>query len=345
MTTYPTVSVVVPAFNCAAYISRAINSVLVQGHHYIEILVVNDGSTDDTANVLSRYGDRVRVVHQENQGVAAARNRAIELSSADWIAFLDSDDVWHARKLELQLLALDTCPEVDLVFSGFRMVDSLDRCLVHDAIRSYYGVFARRQINWGDVFNSGRSVVGGTDLYFGDCYPTLFQGNFIKTSTVMVRRQSLVSTGLFRSDLRTEEDYDLWLRVCSAGSVAFLDSSLVDARRRPDQLTSPENAGVVADNVAKVISLAAADAVRKLGEPAVEQRLAGIYRHLAGIRLLAGEHRCARQAAMKSMKHGSVKLLLIGIVAWSFLPGALTRAIRNGVRAYRNATVTTDASV
>lgn len=336
MNSSPFISVVIPAFNCAAFISRTLDSVLAQAREDLEILVVNDGSTDETAAVLSSYGNKIRVIHQDNQGVASARNRAIEFTRGEWIAFLDSDDVWHTNKLGMQVKTLAAYPASDIVFSGFRMVDPQDRCLVHDAIRSYYGLFSRQSIDWLNVFSGGSTSVDGCDVYFGDCYPTLFQGNFIKTSTVMVRRESLAKAGAFRSDLRTEEDYELWLRLCGAGPAAYIDCPLVDARRHPDQLTSLGNARIVADNVARVMSLVKADASRRLGEAVVWKRMADIHRHLAVVSLLHGEHRCARQAAVRSMRYGSRDPRLLGIVIWSLLPGGLTRGIGRGVRASRS---------
>ena len=97
------VSVVIPSFNCGSFVSQAIDSVLAQTCAPAEVIVVDDGSTDDTAERLEPYMDRIRYVFQENRGVSAARNRAVAESRGHCVAFLDADDVWHPRKLELQL--------------------------------------------------------------------------------------------------------------------------------------------------------------------------------------------------------------------------------------------------
>ena len=108
------VSVIIPTYNRAKYITSAIDSVLSQTYNNIEIIVVDDGSNDSTREVLYRYGNKIRYVYQENLGVSAARNRGIELSKGEWIAFLDSDDVWFPKKLSVQMEHISERPEIDV---------------------------------------------------------------------------------------------------------------------------------------------------------------------------------------------------------------------------------------
>ena len=102
-----TVSVVMAAYNYAPYISEAIESVLAQTRPPLDVIVVDDGSTDATPEVLAAFGDRIRVLRQTNQGASAARNRGIEAARGEYIAFIDADDVWKPRKLELQMALFD----------------------------------------------------------------------------------------------------------------------------------------------------------------------------------------------------------------------------------------------
>src|SRR5688572_5722307 len=125
----PQISVVVPAFNCAPYIGRALESVLRQVDSSVEVIVVDDGSTDGTATVLADYIPRIRVIRQHNQGVAAARNHAIAEARGTWIAFLDSDDVWRGDRLRVGRAICAAAPNAALVFSSFSLVDEQDRCL------------------------------------------------------------------------------------------------------------------------------------------------------------------------------------------------------------------------
>ncbi len=120
----PRVSVVIPSYNCERYLPEAIDSVLAQTYQDFEIIVVDDGSTDRTANVLSQYGDRVRAVYQQNQGVANARNHGIQLARGEWIAFLDADDVLLPHKLEAQLAVADAHAGLGMIHSGWNRVDA-----------------------------------------------------------------------------------------------------------------------------------------------------------------------------------------------------------------------------
>jgi glycosyltransferase involved in cell wall biosynthesis len=108
-------SVVIPTYNCASYLRNAIDSVLVQTRPSHEIIVIDDGSTDETSSLLARYGDRVCVIRQDNAGACVARDVGLERSSGDWVAFLDADDVWYPEKLAAQALEIDRNP--GLLFS------------------------------------------------------------------------------------------------------------------------------------------------------------------------------------------------------------------------------------
>ena len=128
--TQPTVSVIIPAYNCDRYIVRAVESVLQQEGCTWEIVIIDDGSTDSTESVLEPYRDRLRYVKQKNQGVAAARNHGIEIAKADFIAFLDADDYFLPEKLARQAEILLKRPDVGIVHSGWQRVDSLGNKLL-----------------------------------------------------------------------------------------------------------------------------------------------------------------------------------------------------------------------
>jgi len=123
-TKQPKVSAIVPAYNCACYIGQTVESVLNQTYPNCEIIVVDDGSTDDTQSILQPYCDRIRYIYQENQGVAAARNRGIQEARGEFIAFLDHDDFFLPDKLATQVACFQLQPELGIVHSGWRRVDS-----------------------------------------------------------------------------------------------------------------------------------------------------------------------------------------------------------------------------
>lgn len=116
----PLVSCVVPVFNTERYLAAALDSILAQTYQPIEVVVVDDGSTDGTAAVIAAYGDRIHALRQANAGPAAARNRGVRASRGDFIAFLDADDVWHVEKLTRQMARFAERPELDLCFSWAR---------------------------------------------------------------------------------------------------------------------------------------------------------------------------------------------------------------------------------
>lgn len=115
MNTKPLISVIMPAFNAAAYIAEGIRSILAQQHRPLEVIVVDDGSTDDTANIVAGFGSPVRCCTQKNAGPPSARNKGLSMARGDYVAFLDADDVYEPGKLELQLKKLQENPQVDIV--------------------------------------------------------------------------------------------------------------------------------------------------------------------------------------------------------------------------------------
>ncbi len=110
------VSAIVPCFNTGRYVAEALDSVLRQTHAAHEIIVVDDGSTDDSAEVVAGYGERVRYVRQANQGIGAARNHGLSLVTGDWVAFLDADDLWPADSLAARAAIIEAEPVIDFVF-------------------------------------------------------------------------------------------------------------------------------------------------------------------------------------------------------------------------------------
>jgi glycosyltransferase involved in cell wall biosynthesis len=195
----PRVSVVIPAYNCEQWVSEAVASVLGQTVPPDEVFVVDDGSTDDTRARLAPFMERIRYEQQSNQGVAEARNRGVAVATGDLIAFLDADDAWHPRKLEVQLAALREHPEIGLLAS-----ESFD----------WPG-------EWDDEVHGGPRIVP---------WAKLVVRNRIATSSVIVRRKVLEEAGPFDPMLLGPEDIDLWLRIAERTTVAVLPARLVGYR-------------------------------------------------------------------------------------------------------------------
>lgn len=208
----PAVSVIIPTYNSAAFLQETIESVLGQTYSDFEIIVVDDGSTDETERVMQSFGTRVSYVKQENKGVSAARNQGIKLARARYVAFLDSDDLWVPQKLAEQVPLLDEDPEIGLVYSDWAVVTE-------------HGVAE-------PSFHSTRP--GASGYVFNE----LVRTGFILTSGTVVRRSCLDEVGDFDESLSVAEDYDLWLRICYRWKVAVVNKALVTKRSWDGSLSS-----------------------------------------------------------------------------------------------------------
>jgi glycosyltransferase involved in cell wall biosynthesis len=186
------VSVVIPCYNAERYIARAIESVLAQTRPADEIIVVDDGSTDSSADVIRRYGNRVRRAYQENAGVAVARNAGIGLARGRWIAFLDADDEWFPEKLERQLGVLSACAHLRWCACNGEQVQE------HSTDVARLTRKARRQLE------------RYTYLHY---YDAAAWGVFHQTSGMVIEAKLMASVGGFDASLRGPEDVDLWCRL------------------------------------------------------------------------------------------------------------------------------------
>lgn len=206
------VSVVIPMFNAKNTIASAINSVLAQDYENIEILVVDDGSTDGSLDLVRHFGKRVRLFQGCNHGPAAARNHGARKALGQWIAFLDSDDAWLDSKLRLQLQ-----------FTGGNKWAYCDSKFV------------------GGI-NDKRLRSEFSAMYEGWVLTELVLDNFIATSTVIIDREIFLKSGGFDESLDSVEDWDLWLRISSQQPVSYLHQSLVNYRVHASSLSrDPKN--------------------------------------------------------------------------------------------------------
>jgi glycosyltransferase involved in cell wall biosynthesis len=201
MASPPLVSVLITAWNKERYLDAAIRSALEQTRPADEVLVVNDGSTDGTKEIILSYGSRVRLLDQENQGAARARNTGIAAAQGQYIAFLDADDVWKPHKLATQLRILEAHPEVALVSSRAEMVDE-DAAALHRLTDPRTGSDYDRPRDWHRHL--------------------LMKGNDVMTSSVVVSKSALLEVGGFFDERRiVSHDYELWIRL-SAGRLFWL---------------------------------------------------------------------------------------------------------------------------
>jgi glycosyltransferase involved in cell wall biosynthesis len=199
-----TISVIIPTYNYARFLREAIDSALAQTHAPLEVIVVDDGSTDETAQVLAEYGAKIRPLWQENQGVAAARNTGLAAARGEYVTFLDSDDVWKPRKLERQIARFDADPALGLVHCG---VETFDR--------------------------DGRTLtthLGGMEGWVAADLLRLNREVIIAGSNIMVPRRVAEEIGGFDVRLPPSEDWDFYYRVATRYRFGYVAEPLVRYR-------------------------------------------------------------------------------------------------------------------
>ena len=199
------VSVIIPTYNYGRFIGEAVDSALAQTRAPLEVIVVDDGSTDDTAEVLAAYSDRVRVLRQKNSGVAMARNAGIAAARGEYLAFLDSDDAWYPRKLERQMPRFDAEPSLGLVHCGAETIDSGGRTL-KTSVDGLEGRVAEAMLRLD------REVI-------------MPQG-----SSIVVPKRVAEEVGGFDARLPPSEDWDFCYRVAARYAVGYVPEVLVRYR-------------------------------------------------------------------------------------------------------------------
>lgn len=206
----PTVSVIIPSFNAGQYVAQAVSSALASRDVALEVIVIDDQSTDDTWQVLESFGDRILKVRQERGGPYKARNYGARLARGAWLAFLDADDDWLPDKLIRQLEIADE--GTGLVFTD--------------------------RLNFGDCHGVKERQSDTTPLYDGDIFEPLLQGNFITLSSVLMRKDVFTQLGGFSETNIGVQDWDLWLRYAAqGGSVRLAREPLTRYRIHDQQMT------------------------------------------------------------------------------------------------------------
>lgn len=214
---YPLVSIIIPAFNAKNWICETVDSALEQTYPSIEVIVVNDGSTDGSGALLNdKYGNRIQCISQKNCGAAGARNTGIMNARGKYIQFLDADDILLPEKVAIHVRCLEENPDYRIAYSDFQyLIDS------QPTIRQ------ESPPNFKAKYQSG------------DLWKSFLDGNFIVTHAILARRSDIITSGMFNKHLKSAcEDYDLWLRMAYRGyKFLYTDKVLVLYRIRPNSVT------------------------------------------------------------------------------------------------------------
>lgn len=204
--TTPIISIIMPVYNGERHVAQAIESALTQTHSDIELLIVNDGSTDNSRNVIHSYltDPRIRYFEQNNQGVASARNVALAEAKGKYVGFLDQDDVWLSDKLAKQVNFFEKNQDVTLVHARQEYIDEIGRPL--------------------DTSFTNIEPINGL------CFPILFEKNRIAVLTVLVKTDALRSIGGFNKKSSRADDYEAWMKIAWDHQIGFLDDIVAKYR-------------------------------------------------------------------------------------------------------------------
>jgi glycosyltransferase involved in cell wall biosynthesis len=299
----PLVSVVIPVYNGARFLAQAIDSVLAQTYPAIEVVVVDDGSTDDSRDLIARYGDRVVAVSQANGGVARARNAGIRASRGELVAFLDQDDWWRPEKIAAQVRVFQSDGAIGLVHTGV----------------GHYDEKAQAFVGRLNPHDTPHELVGR-------CYERLLLGNSIYNATVMVRRAALDVVGHFDASIagNTVADYELWLRLAQRFALAYVPEELAVFRLHADQGTWKRRDMLAAE--LRVVERALASPAPAPG-PAIQGRLAQLLEELGVAHLDAGQPRAARPCFARALV-AAPSLRRAALLGASGLPVSVLEALR-----------------
>jgi glycosyltransferase involved in cell wall biosynthesis len=296
------VSVIIPVYKGAAFIALSIESVLAQSHLDLDLIIVNDGSPDNSVAVIQPYfaDPRVKYIEQQNAGVAAARNTGIRAATGDYIALLDQDDLWLPDKLACQVEYLDKHPEIALVHSNIHFIGEAGERIPDP--------------EWAWVAPT-----------YGQVLPELVQWNRICTCTVLLRKSVLEQVGLFRQELAPADDWDLWLRVAARHPIGFVDA--VTACYRVHQGNESRNLLKMQEAEIRVVETFIREHPGAVGDAITRAKLFSLYSEAALLLERAGRHAEARSYWLHAMRKNPVASKPYISLIWGALPANQRRAL------------------
>jgi peptidoglycan/xylan/chitin deacetylase (PgdA/CDA1 family)/GT2 family glycosyltransferase len=349
------VSIIIPTYNRSEMLLRTLESVKRQTHREWEAIVIDDGSTDGTSRLFEPgvQDGRIRYIRQENAGVSAARNTGLRAAQGDFIAFLDSDDLWRPWKLEVQVTALQANPDVGMVWTDMEAIDSQDYVLLPHYLRKFYTSY--QWFTNDTLFSEHRrlpleaigDLASPAILHVGNIFLPMLTGNLVHTSTAMVTRSRLAAVRLFDESIKPSgEDYDFHLRTCREGAVGFLDVVSTSYRiGGADQLTKPQNAVALAEHFVRTVTTALqrdGGRVDPKYQRLIVKALGEGYAWAADENLKMGQVGKARRHLANAVWCDPRNIRTVALLGASMLPGNSTDYLR---AAYRVAKATAKAAM
>lgn len=237
------VSIIIPTYNRAHLIGHSIDSILAQDFRDYEIIVVDDGSTDSTQQVLEKYYGAIRCIKQDNKGFGAARNRGLEEAKGEYIAFLDSDDLWTEDKLSIQVEVMDRLNEAAFIFSDFLILKP-SGSLMCEGLRTWH----RNKTPWENIYSGKMESLTllnrprtGFGIYTGNLYRQLLEEPYVLPSSAMVRRSMLRPGIVFTVGDPLYADWDFFARLARDNTACFLDTATAINRSHDDAVRLTTN--------------------------------------------------------------------------------------------------------
>ena len=338
--TMPLISVVVPTYNRAHVVSDSINSIFAQTFQNLEVIVVDDGSTDQTRSVLAPYLEKITYIRTENKGLAAARNTGMRHASGEYIAWLDSDDMWMPDKLMIQIAYMMSNPGVVMTSTDFSAFN--DQGVIEKShIRSYYGVIDKTPNGFAgiysrrDVFDISALLKSGAgdnvmaNVYSGHIHDSLVRGSCIHPPTVLIRRSATQEIGDVDESEPNGMDYDYFIRLSRLGKIAYIDMPLLYYRYSDDQMSSDKHLIDIKFSILRIIQKIQKD------DPGYVERNSRFYRQRlalchAGVAAAAAESNSylAFTHLAKSIGLGHLDRQTLKVLAKAILPSWLLQKYR-----------------
>lgn len=311
----PLVSVVIPAYNAARTLAQALDSVRAQTYPNIEIIVVNDGSTDTTAEVLRAYGENLRSINQANGGLPKARNVGCQSARGEYIALMDADDLCAPERIAIQVEVMRSFPEVVLCSSDFAAFNQ-HGLVANSHGAKYYSMISAAKNGLSSLYPERREIeidahtqqASFVDLHIGKIYGELVHGNFVHPPTVMFRRRALETAGMFDETLRYTCDWEWMVRVARVGLFAHVNRSLLQYRLSETQMSSnsPNGEGAV-DIVRAAMKIWRADPELMAADRARMRKGLGEFCFDAAYVLAEQQKANAAKMLFRSVTYGTIK--------------------------------------
>jgi hypothetical protein len=310
---HPLVSVVIPTYNCGQFIAETLESLFSQSYPNIEVIVIDDGSSDGTFEALNPYMGRIVYRQQSNAGLGAARNAGMRLARGEYLAWCDADDICASDRLLVQVAYLAQNPAAVAVGTNFSAFEGDGRVFDPAHAVTYYselalhglaGVFQNSEdFDGRDVGWVAQPLSQPCKVYWGDAWQGLLLGNFMHPPTMMIRSHVRERAGWLQEDLRKHEDWEYLTRIARFGAMAFIDAPLLKYRCHSAQMSSeatpegPLNCIRVLESHLRLCGHASADVLRKF-----DSRLADSHADAA--------YALARLDKMSALRHLSTAVLL-----------------------------------